>query len=157
MNPAFTWDGYPEHRDKPGVVHVSNYLDCDGTKGINALLIDVSATWCGACQEEAAELNAKLASSWTAKGIHVLTLMIEDGASNPATVQTALAWKNQFQLDIAVVADPAAEMLGTGAVSVGLPLQFVVDPRNMTIVERIEGYAPTNPALEQVAAKNAQP
>jgi len=156
-NPSLSWQGYPDNRTDPASIEVGSYLDCDGTKGINALLVIQSATWCGACQEEAAELGAKVANGWGAKGIHVLTLMIENGSSQPATIDTALAWKDQFKLETAVAADPGMSFVGQGSGEIGLPVEVVLDPRTMTIVDRQEGYSGYYPSLEQLAAKNAGP
>ena len=70
VNPSLSWQGYPARR-RPAAIAIANYLDCDGTKDINALLVIESATWCEACQVEASELGAKLANSWGSRGIHV--------------------------------------------------------------------------------------
>ena len=86
-------------------------------------------------------------------GIRVLTLMVQDQSSAPASVATAQEWKDYFQLDSsAVAADPNFSFATSG--SVGLPLEIIVDPRTMQIVDRQEGYSGVHTALEQLAQQN---
>jgi hypothetical protein len=151
--PTFSWQGYAEGSAQLSTISIEAYFDCDGTKGVNALLVDVSATWCSACQQEAMDLPGQVAS-WTGKGIHVLTLMIEDADQNPATTQTALDWRNAFGLtQIAVAADPNFSFQPSSG-DVGLPMQVLVDPRTMRIVEVDQGYSGDYSAVEQLAQQN---
>ena len=146
------WQGYPEDAAASGTVSIQDYFDCDGSRGIHAILIDSSAAWCGPCQEEAADLSTK-AATFKSKGIRVITLMIENAQGSPASLNTATSWRNNFDLQaIAVVADPNFSFAGNG--SVGLPLQIIVDPRTMKIVGREEGFGDYNTVLD-LAAQNA--
>jgi len=152
--PNLTWQGYEEGSSQVSTISILDYFDCDGSKGINALLVDVSATWCGACQQEAMDLPGQV-SGWSGKGIRVLTLMIEDENMNPATTQTALDWKNAFGLtQIAVAADPNFT-LSPSSGAVGLPMQVLIDPRTMQIVEVDQGYSGDYSSVEQLAQQNA--
>lgn len=146
------WQGYAEGADAPGTISIQDYFDCDGSKGINALLIVNSATWCGACQEEATDLPSH-AATFAQKGIRVLTLMVQNAAGQPATLATAKSWRGNFGLEAyATAADPSFVFGGSG--SVGIPLQIVVDPRTMVIVNRTEGYGGYS-AVTKLADKNA--
>lgn len=134
------------------MVNIQDYFDCDGSKGINALLIINSATWCGACQEEAGDLPS-YAGTFESKGIRIVTLMVENANGAPASLSTATSWRNNFGLEaFSTVADPNFTFAGTG--SVGLPLNILVDPRTMKIVDRTEGYAGYQ-AVTALADKNA--
>jgi hypothetical protein len=153
VSPSLTWQGYAEGSSNLTTIKATDYFDCDGSKGINALVFDESATWCGACQTEAMDIPAQMAGQWGTDGVHIVTLMIEDANSQPATTQTALDWRNQFSLSsIAVVADPnfIFSMQGTN----GLPTNILVDPRTMTIVALTQGYGGPDPAIDQLAQKN---
>lgn len=154
VSSAMKWQGYTEGATEPGTVSIADYYDCDGSKGINAVLLDTSAEWCGACIQEANDLHGEMAS-WKAKGIRVLTLMIEDATQKKATVALADKWRQKFKIadTVAVVADPAGSFLPMG--SVGLPLQAVLDPRTMTITKVVQGYGGPMPELLALAAKNA--
>jgi thiol-disulfide isomerase/thioredoxin len=159
--PNRKWQGFVnENMDAaaPTDVTMADYHDCDGSKGTNALLIDVSATWCGSCQEEAKLLTNKMKTQWDALGIRVVTLMIEDAANNPATLDTALEWKTHYKLtSTTVAADPDFffSQLASGG-SVGLPFLIVVDPRTMTLVETQQGY-PFDESKIVALAKQNQP
>jgi hypothetical protein len=155
LPPQLSWQGFTEGAAAQSNLTIQDYFDCDGSKNINALLIDVSATWCGACQQEAQEMPQDFAT-FSAKGIRVLTLMIEDANSNPASVGTAKAWRDNFNLSaIAVAADPTSSVLPPG--SVGLPYQILVDPRTMKVVSIEEGYSGDISALVNLATKNKNP
>jgi len=162
--PHRQWDGFPEG-SKAGVatdavpVLLDDYFDCDGSRGINAILLDESAVWCGACELAATDINNKLKTSWSTLGIKVITLMIDDvDTETPATTATALKWKTTFHLDSsAVVADPQFTFIPPNASSIGLPLELIVDPRTMTIVASEEGYSGDYSELVALAKKNAAP
>lgn len=146
------WQGYPDGSSASGTVSIKDYFDCDGSKGIHALLIVNSATWCGACQQEANDLPSH-AAVFAQKGIRVLTLMVQNASGQPATLSTATSWRNNFDLQAyATAADPNFSFAGSG--NVGLPLQILVDPRTMKIVDRTEGFAGYS-TVTQLADKNA--
>ena len=115
-----------------------SYFDCDGAKGVTALLIDESATWCPECQTEAQRIAPEVTSTWKSHGVHVVTLMAEDQAENPATLATALSWRNEYALTSgAVCADPTwttKQWGGAPAGGNGFPTNIVIDPRTMKII-----------------------
>jgi thiol-disulfide isomerase/thioredoxin len=156
---ALAWQGYAAASDAPSTVAAADYFDCDGAKGIDALLVIQSATWCGPCQAEAATLEAKMQSSWTALGIEVLTLMVEDGNTAPATIDTAAQWRSAFELDsVAVAADPDFTFryfdFDKHIDEAVFPTKLVIDPRTMTITVRDVSNGDVGPALEALAAAN---
>jgi hypothetical protein len=74
----------------------------------------------------------------------------------PASVQAALNWKNQWGLDsVAVVADPNMELLVPN--SQGVPQQSVVNPRTMQVIHVESGYDGYLPQLTDLASQNAGP
>lgn len=150
------WSGYAEHQDTVSTIEIADFHDCDGSRQINALLIDESAVWCAACQEEAAELEGKLTGPWADLGIHVLTLMVDDAVQGSgATEKTALAWKTKYKLDAgAVGVDSNLTFAPPGETTIGLPLQILVDPRTMKIVDVVEGFSGDYTSLEALAKKN---
>jgi hypothetical protein len=156
--PMHTWQGYVNDSSTEVPVKIEDFYDCDGTRGINAVLIDTSAVWCEACQQEATDMSANLAGAWKDLGIRVLTLIDEDAQSMPATSAIALAWKTKYKLDRSTVAaDPADTFLNIGESTIGLPLLTLVDPRTMQIVDVQEGYSGNYSSLLALAAKNKKP
>jgi hypothetical protein len=153
LPPTLSWQGFPENASQQATVSITDYFDCDGSKGIHALLLITSATWCGVCQQEADVLEAETQGQLAALGARVVTLMIENASYQPATAATAQAWKDNFGLvSSAVVADPEISMATTP--SFGTPLEVVVDPRTMKVVERQEGWAGDYPTLVALAQQN---
>jgi thiol-disulfide isomerase/thioredoxin len=147
--------GYVERSTTASTIALRDYSDPDGAKGINAVLIIVSATWCIACQYEARTLEREIADGWGALGIRVLTLMTEDTAANPATEATALEWKKRYKLDsVAVAADPGRTFELAGKLGTSLPTKIVIDPRTMKIVDVQEGFNGKYPALLALAQAN---
>jgi hypothetical protein len=149
------WQGYAAYSNAAGIVAVSDYYDCDGSRGINALLF-VSSSWnCGACQVESSELESQMAA-WAPLGIQVVVLLMQGPFDEPADAQTAFGWKSQWGLEsVAVVADPAMKLLAPDAD--GVPQQTVVDPRTMQVAHVESGYDGSLPALVDLALQNAAP
>ena len=154
VNPGFSWQGYLPGSSTVSTVRPQDLFDCDGSLGINAILIDVSAEWCAACQSQASGAPA-LAQQYDQLGVRVLTLVVQDASSAPATAATALDWRTQYELtDETVVADPSFSFAPVNQSSVDLPVTIVVDPRTMTIMKVDQGYIaayPPQPNAEAVA------
>jgi thiol-disulfide isomerase/thioredoxin len=153
---GLTWQAYGAGAAQIETINIEDFYDCNGSLGIDAILLDSSATWCGSCQQEAADFD-KDQVTWKAEGIVVITLMVQDLDPNtPATPTTALNWRNQFHLtDMIVAADPAFSFSFPG--TIGLPLQVLVDPRTMKIVGTQQGYSGDYSALLALAQQNKAP
>lgn len=140
VDPSLTWQGYLNDSGQPSTIAVTDYLDCDGTHGVNALLLDESATWCPDCAQESTTLSPLVASGgkWVTEGVALVVLMAQDQQDDPATLTTALSWRNEYTLTSgAVCADPGWTMKlwgGASASGNGFPTNAVIDPRTMKIV-----------------------
>ena len=158
--PMHKWQGFPENTkatSTPVSVSFDDYYDCDGSRGINAVLVDTSALWCGACQQEAAGLTQEIKASWAALGIRVITLMVDDAQpGTPATIKTVQGWKTMFHLDNStVVVDPGFTFAPPGQMTIGLPVEVIVDPRTMKLVDSQEGFSGDYSTLLALAKKNS--
>lgn len=156
LSPSLTWDGYVKGVDTISTLTPADIFDCDGKKGINAVLIDESATWCGPCNQEAADLPMAM-QTWSTQGVMIVTLMVENIQHKQADTSTALEWRNQYKLSplANVMADPYFSFAHMG--TVGLPMNILVDPRTMKIINVIEGYGGMDPAVSKLALKNKPP
>ena len=154
VNPGLTWQGYLPNQTSASTITPNDLFDCDGSKGIDAIVFDVAAEWCAACQSQASN-EPQLFSKYDALGIRVVTLVVQDASSAPATIATAQSWKQQYGLtDVAVCADPSFSFAPIGQSSVDLPVTIVVDPRTMKIMKVSQGYVaayPPQPDAEAVA------
>jgi len=144
LDPAMSWQAFPENGSSMQSVSVLDLFDCDGSKGTSAVLFIVAQISCQPCQMEADEVGGLLAG-WSAQGIRVVTLMVPGGASQ---------WREAFGLESSIVADdPAGSMLADGGN--GTPINIVWDPRTGQVVERWNGYGAGYGTLEALANQNA--
>jgi thiol-disulfide isomerase/thioredoxin len=145
VNPGLSWKGYLPNATDVTTIAPNDLYDCDGSKGIDAIIFDVSAQWCAACQSQAANTPA-LFTQYDALDIRVVTLVVQDMNQAPATTTTAQQWKQQYGLtDITVAADPTFSFAPLDESSVSLPVTIVVDPRTMKIMQVNQGYIAAYP------------
>jgi hypothetical protein len=109
------------------------------------LLISTSAGWCTACIEEQPALEA-LYDARNEEGLEVMVALFQDSNFAPATPLYAKNWKEQYDLDLTIVIDPAS---ATGDTEFALspyyntaltPMNMLVDLESMTILEIILGW-----------------
>lgn len=128
---SVSWVGYQPGSNTPVDVSAQDFLDCDGSRGINAIYVDYVAGWCSACQQSA-ETLANKAAQWKSYGVVVVSLIIETSSYNPASVSTAEWWRSSFDLqDTYVLADPSQQLFSSDY----LPYEMLINPRTMKIVE----------------------
>jgi hypothetical protein len=104
-----------------------------------ALMVNVSAVWCGPCKEEAATILPAEYDALAPRGmelVSVLTDSLEPGV--PATVGDLDGWVTLFGSDYPSVIDPDYQM-GTLFDTSQYPGNFIIDTRTMTIVEVLVG------------------
>ncbi len=71
----------------------------------HVLIVDASTVWCGPCNEAAAE-SAVLWEEMKELGpSYILTLLVQNAFSQPATVTDAEAWVAQYDIEYPVVVD----------------------------------------------------
>ncbi len=154
LGPGFEWEGYAEGCSVPSTITIQDFYDCDGALGLNAIYLTSSRFNCGSCQQESAEMQAKIESSWQALGIKVVVAVIHDENDQPADIDDVLAYKNEYGLDGAtLIADPGLSFLG-GA-TIDTPHVTIVNPRTMEVAAVQEGYPGPYAAVESLAQQNA--
>jgi hypothetical protein len=157
VDPSLSWQGYVGDATQATAVDVKGYYDCDGSKGVTAVLLDESATWCVNCVNEAQQIGPDETSTWKSQGVQVVTLMAQNEQTDPATLDTALSWRNAYALTAgAVCADPQWTLKlwgGAGPSGNGFPTNVLIDPRTMKIV----AVQPPNltGTVQNLAASNA--
>jgi len=158
ISPSFSWQGYAPNETTVSTLKSRDLFDCDGSKGIDAIVIDVSAGWCAACETQAHD-EAQLTGTYDQLGVKAVTLLIMDAAENAATTDTALDWRTTYHLDdVGVYADPNF-LLQPNEQTIGLPITLLVDPRTMKVVKKTEGYGSqypiqVDPDVAALAKKN---
>lgn len=153
LNPALSWQGYAPNASSPSTLTARDYFDCDGTKGINALYIDVSSMDCPACQAEAQDLPGQTSGTWGQDGVRVLTLLVGNASGNPPALPDAQSWISAYGLGaVAVCIDPYNTFYTPDLTAI--PDGILVDPRTMIIVSVSQGYGGPDPAVDALARKN---
>jgi hypothetical protein len=153
------WQGLGPGETRERRISIDEFFDCDGSEDIHAVLIITSQYGCSRCTSQAAGLNQMLAS-WRSEGLNilVLTLKIEDpGDQSPASMTAVNHWKDAYGLTTSYVGyDNGYTMVPrSGGGSFGTPLNSIVDPRNMEVIEVIQGYDRSYSALLTLARARA--
>ena len=158
LDPSLQWQGFVPNATTPSTVKITDLYDCDGKKGINAIVVDSSGQWCIACQglaRLAPSWFSPKGDNWTKLGVQMITLIIQNNNYEPATLTTAQQWRSLFSLnELYVVADPTETFP-----SPTLPSQLLVNPRTMKIVHDLSSDTAqtadgADPAVAALATKN---
>ena len=157
--PLHTFVGFPEGYNESEIIDMESYHDCDGSRGIRALVVDSSAVWCEACGKSS-EAFSKVQYDWLGKGIHVVTLLVQGADSQPADLTDVVEWKMKYGLTTATVVDPDMSYVGSSnspGGMISLPVLLLVDPRTMVVVSRTEGFnGEIDPTIEELASNNSK-
>ena len=152
LDASLSWKGYTEGSAELGTITLGDYHDPTGEKGIRAILLTEGQADCAPCVAEAKDLSEKMAGKWQSLGIQVIQLLVTDGSGKPASASTALAWRDKIKAPWPVGIDPEFTFAQIG--SNPYPIQVLIDPRTLTLVDRITGYRAELPEVEALAEKN---
>jgi len=153
LDANLSWEGYAAGSTDASTIYVGDFYDPNGDKQIGAVLIMQISADCSVSQETTANLPSKVASEWAPPQVQILQLLFKDYDGNGADTADALAWRNQYQANWAVGADPNFTLAQAGTNP--LPIQLLVDPRSLVIVKRTNGLVESFPEVTELAQKNA--
>ncbi|MBM4377043.1 MAG: hypothetical protein FJ095_18325 [Deltaproteobacteria bacterium] len=155
---SLQWQGYAPGSDEVGSVSAADFFDCNGSKGVHVVVYEMAKFFCGACEQDAKSLEARLAK-WRAEGLSVVwvtALVTAPDGQGKATTEGAKIWRDKFALEhVHVVADPGYQLLPSGKGTFGTPSFVIVDPRTQKVVKWLEGAGAHDAAIESLAQKNA--
>ena len=129
-----------------------DYYDPDGSRGITGIYFVVAAQWCGPCNLEADHLPLWYTTSYKDRGARFVSAVIESATPKndatgkqigwmPATQATVNAWVKKHKINFDIMLDDTESALPhTG--SVGLPYNYLINPRDMTVMRIIQGIDP---------------
>ena len=109
----------------------------------NVFLIDLSTQWCSYCQVAASDVET-VQNAYAGENFTYVTILIEDYAGNPASLELAQAWADHFEITSAPILVGSRDLIGTeenqGWDVSGWPTFILVD-HNMVIRQYIRGYS----------------
>ena len=155
------WQGLGPGEDQEREIRIQEFFDCDGSLGIHAVLIVTSQYGCSRCTSQGSGLN-QLLTNWRQEGLNikVLTLKIEDSnGSKPASMEGVIHWRDNYDLDTSYVGyDNGYAMIprtGGGSIRFGTPLNSVIDPRTMEVIDVIQTFDRSYSSLLELARRRA--
>jgi thiol-disulfide isomerase/thioredoxin len=126
--------------EKGNLVALSDYCD-------KAVYIEVSAMWCGPCKGLAEELEG-VYQKYKARGLAVLSILVEDEDFKPVTPPNLGAWARAYGLTSPVLGDPTESVYGKFGMF-GFPQVVLLAPGGIvSVVTGGEGL--TDSQIEQV-------
>ena len=117
------------------------------------LLLTTSAGWCTACIEEQPKLQV-LHEEFSDRGLATMVVLFEKQDYSPADARLAASWKERYELDFHVVADPdfvTRAYYPNGDPSV-TPILMMVDVDTMKILDSMVGFDEAN--VRAIITKN---
>jgi hypothetical protein len=129
--PNLQFKGYREGKGAWTDIQMLDYYDPDGSRGINAIYITVSAEWCPVCKEDAKTLPDWYESHYKPRGARFITSILETFDRKPATQAAVDAWVSAYAPNFDIIADPDAETFPKSFTA--LPVNFEIDPRTMRV------------------------
>lgn len=156
-------DGMVED-EASSTIALAKYLRVDGVRNTKALVITLSALWCGPCKLEEPQLVAWLNDyeTWAPGRVKFVTLLSESGIGSPATASSMLTWAKMFDVPFDLGLDPSAQLL-TQFVDSGQPLAYpfhiLVRTEDMKIDQKSFGSDLTTlqPAIDAILAQAPDP
>ena len=116
--------------DVPEMVRLRDF-SADNRPGTKLIMLVAAAGWCGPCQVEASALSA-FAADYKKRGVVVLTALIEDAQSKPATVAFARLWAHEFSVTVPLLIDSDFQTASYVDLN-AMPTSVIIDAKTMSI------------------------
>jgi hypothetical protein len=155
LDPTRSWPGFGPGAVEEGVVALADYAACGDGQSVTALVVEIDAAWCTPCRDLAQDLAERNEERYLPAGVRVISLLVQDEEGQPADVEDASRWRQDFELqDLAVGYDPAYSLEIPD--DNNFPQTLVVDPRSMRIVARVVGNVGLQPIIDRVVEGNTE-
>jgi hypothetical protein len=150
--PNFKFIGFASYTADPGLtwVQLADFYNPTGTEVFpegspygagtskpTALLMIMSAAWCGPCKQEANDLKTKFPDKLQPGGGHVLGLLVEAVNGDPADYYTATSWAQAYSVQYTLAIDPTRQALSI--YEPAFPGNMIIRTSDMKIIEIVAG------------------
>ena len=106
-----------------------------------ALLIIISAAWCGPCQQEAKTLLPNEYAQYAPMGAEFFTVMAQNISGGEPKLSVLSAWQEKYAQNWPGVVDGQDKLFALAA-EPAFPANILIDTRTMQIVDRVAGADP---------------
>lgn len=127
-----------------GAVRLGDFYNPDGARGegVEYIMINAVAAWCGVCRTEYQDMRTKQTYSTLApRGLEMVGVLFEDNNGDPSTFQDMINWAKAYSVGFPFVNDPGFET-GVYFDKSATPMNMLIDARTMEIVLLMTGYNP---------------
>jgi len=156
--PNLKFKGYHDGTGAWTDIQMSDYYDPDGSRGINAIYITVSAEWCPVCKEDAHVLPLWYSSHYKPRGARFITSILQSVDRTAPTKAAVDAWVKAYAPNFDIVSDETEATFPKTFMA--LPVNFEIDPRTMTVFRSFNnGFQFTRgvPGLDLLLDQNHAP
>lgn len=120
-------------------VHAEGSPFGEGNPLPTVLMVNIAAVWCGPCKEETSTILPVEYDRFHPRGMELISILTDSFApGDPASFEDLDNWVSNFASDFPTVIDPSYQ-LGTLIDTSQYPSNFLIDTRDMTIVELVVG------------------
>lgn len=156
--PNLKFKGYRDGKGAWTDIAMLDYYDPDGSRGINAIYITVSAEWCPVCKEDAKVLPLWYESHYEPRGARFITSILQTADRKPATKEAVDLWVRAYEPNFDIVADE--EEATFPPTFTALPVNIEIDPRTMVVFRVFNNGAEFTrgvPGLDLLLDQNGAP
>lgn len=124
-------------------IRLSDYYNQSAAgQGIEYILLNVVASWCGVCRSEYAQLSEQeVYAALSPRGLQIIGVLYEDNNGDPSRFVDMLNWAQTFAVSFPFVNDPGFKT-GRYFDRSATPMNMLIDARTMKIVQVGTGYRP---------------
>jgi hypothetical protein len=163
--PDLTFEGYLAGSSIWQTIHLRDYWDPDGTRGIHALVIVSSVVWCPICRHAAEFLPKSYTELYERRGARFLHLLRESATPTEAATRFDVdKWRDYYKFPFDNGLDEKSQLVALWNSVEGPPLAtpayFIVDTHTMRITRRLLGeWGPSLlvPGLDALLNANGAP